>query len=148
MAIALVCRNNSFECLLFEILDTHLCAAGSLSATLHLLNQESRRYFNRMIAMSATGQADYGYIDGDHRCIMSIMAKRYNASTGESLDDLIQFIKHATKEQILEFQDIAANSIETTLRGINTVIIESIHFCYFPLVIVSILKNLFGFLSR
>lgn len=80
-----------------------------------------------MIALSATAQTDYGYIDGDHRCLISIMAKRYNESIGQSLDELIEFMKHATKEQILEFQDIVTDNQENLVRFMNGVVIESIY---------------------
>lgn len=95
--------------------------------TFHLLNEESRQYFIRMIALSATAQTDYGYIDGDHRCLIRIMAKHYNKSIGDSLDELIEFMKHVTKQQIIDFQDIIGDYQENMMRFVNGVVIESMH---------------------
>lgn len=103
---------------------------GSISATLHLLNDESRKYFHRLIAMSGTANIKDLYVEGDHRCVMELFAKKYNQS-GNSVEELIEWLKYVPANDINQFfVDIAAHE-ESIFKSIFNPIIECLYFTSF-----------------
>lgn len=76
---------------------------GSFCVTHHLLNDESKNYFQQSVALSGTAQTSNIYTKGDHRCLLNTLAKRYNALIGDSMEELIEFMKRIPEEILLIF---------------------------------------------
>lgn len=75
---------------------------GSYSASFQVLNQESRKYYQRVILMSGSALIYNSYHDGDHTCLMYAIAR--NASQPASnIDELIAFLKTTPASQIQNF---------------------------------------------
>lgn len=53
--------------------------------------------------MSGTGISFYSFVEGDHRCLIREFAARHNETIGESVEELIQFVKNASEKDIIEF---------------------------------------------
>ncbi|XP_031623655.1 venom carboxylesterase-6-like [Contarinia nasturtii] len=84
-------------------------SSGGASVTFHMLNDESKKYYQQAMAMSGVAQISHQYLAGNHRCVMNLFAKKYSKWIGDSLDDLIELLKNVPEHEILEF----ANEIET-----------------------------------
>lgn len=75
---------------------------GSVSAGYQILNEESRKNYQRAILMSGSVLNYNAYHDGDHKCLMYAIAR--NASRpANNIDELIEFMKTTPATQIQDF---------------------------------------------
>jgi len=68
-----------------------------------LLNDESKKYFQQSIVLSGTAQSYHGYVQGNHLCLIRKFAKRYKPSIGDSIEELIEFLKHVPEKDLVDF---------------------------------------------
>lgn len=81
-------------------------SAGAISADYQVLNEESRKYFQRVIILS--GSALIGYHTGNHECLMHIIARNASKIT-RNKEELIEYLKTADARQIQDFVDDIEN---------------------------------------
>lgn len=77
--------------------------SGGQSASHHMLNEESRQYFQQALVMSGTANSYKMYSQGNHLCLMKIFAKKYEKWIGDGLDELIELLKNVPEQEILDF---------------------------------------------
>lgn len=66
-------------------------SVGAISTNYHMINDESKKYFQQILCISDSGINTDLYVDGDHRCIMEVFAN-YSNNPVENDDDLIKFL--------------------------------------------------------
>lgn len=76
---------------------------GATSASHHMLNDESRKYFQRILIMSGTANTYKMFLEGNHRCLVEIFAKKYEKWIGSSLEEIIELLKSVSEKEILDF---------------------------------------------
>lgn len=75
---------------------------GSFSASFQVLNEESRKNYQRVILLSGSAFTYASYHDGDHKCLMHEIAR--NASRpANNIEELIEFLKTTPASQIHNF---------------------------------------------
>ncbi|XP_031632819.1 esterase SG1-like [Contarinia nasturtii] len=85
-------------------------SAGGKANGFHLLNEESSKYFNQQITMSATSNNIYSLNNGDHRCMMEIFYAKHNSGKS-NLTKLIDFLEKANVDDILNFNQNAISGL-------------------------------------
>lgn len=84
---------------------------GSYSATHHMLNSESRKYFKQILGLSGVAINWNGYVSGNHRCLIDKFALKHNRST--DIKEVIEFLKHVPEEDLVHLsQTIYGQSVE------------------------------------
>lgn len=78
-------------------------SSGSFSVSHHLLNDESKKYFQQSIALSGTGQSYHGYIRGNHQCLIRKFAKHFKPTIGNEPEELIEFLKYVPEQDLIDF---------------------------------------------
>lgn len=91
---------------------------GSQSVTYHSINEESRRYFNQTLVMSTTIQPNGMFLKSNHRCLMRTFAREYNNSIGDSMEELIQFLKQVPEKEIIAFTAKVQKQYTNTKNGV------------------------------
>lgn len=86
-----------------ELKSLQFLIAGAVSVSHHMLNEESKKYFQQAILMSGTANSYKMYIEGNHRCLMQIFAKKYEKWIGDNFDEFIELLKNLPEQQILDF---------------------------------------------
>lgn len=81
-----------------------MIALGATSANFQMLNEESRKYFNRAFISSSSAFSYYGYADGNH----FKQIQKCSESVGK--EKLIEFLKTADIKALVECQSYTFES--------------------------------------
>lgn len=74
-----------------------------MSVTHHMLNEESRKYFQQGLVISGSAQNYKMYVEGDHRCLMNIFSKNLGKQIENNVESLIAWLKDVPEQDILDF---------------------------------------------
>ncbi|XP_031641010.1 esterase B1-like [Contarinia nasturtii] len=98
--------------------------SGGKALGLHLLNENSSKYFNQQITISATAN-NINTLDGDHRCLIEYFYEKHNNSSRPSDEQLIEFLENADVNDILDFNQEAVGGPDGVITAWNPVIEKS-----------------------
>lgn len=101
-----------------------------------MLNEESTKYFQQILIMSGTANTYNMYVQGNHRCLMQIFAKKYGKWVGDSLEKLIELLKNVSEQEILNFSsevrsqphDKLKFQLIPTLNNVWLPMVEGMHY--------------------
>ncbi|XP_031641091.1 venom carboxylesterase-6-like [Contarinia nasturtii] len=77
-------------------------SAGANCVGLHLINEESSKYFSQILSISGAPNKAHNYQKGDHRCLMEHFYNKHFNSYPNDIE-LIDFLKKADVKEIIDF---------------------------------------------
>lgn len=85
-------------------------SAGSAAVHHHMLNDESKEYFNQIISMSDTGNNGDLYQDGDHQCIIEVFAN-HSFTPFENDTHMVEFLNTLEVGFLMQLTKTTQNTI-------------------------------------
>lgn len=99
--------------------------SGGISVSLHLFNKESQKYFERGLSASGTGNNPLTYLTGNHVELVRKFKDSVDPSFGDTVQDLIKFMRSRTEAEILQFSGEIFNQLNEVFSVVFWPIIES-----------------------
>lgn len=83
---------------------------GSMSVGHHFLHPETQNYFQQLLCMSGTSITATSYENGDHRCLMELLASY--TKPAETTEELIEFLQNAPIEEFMRLTSVTKSPVD------------------------------------
>lgn len=99
--------------------------SGGISATLHVFNQDSQKWFNQVLTMSGTGNMPTAYLTGNHLELVKRFKNSIDAPFGDTPDELTKFVRSRKEKDLVDFTLEIFNQFDGKFSVVFWPIIES-----------------------
>lgn len=76
----------------------------------HFLHPETQNYFQQILCMSGTSITATSYENGDHRCLMELLASY--TKPAETIEELIKFLQDAPIEEFMRLTSVTRSPVD------------------------------------